>query len=92
METVTWRILLIRLQSMLISHTKRLAPLIGYSSLGFNFPLPHRGNEDRTEVAVFLTECKFIRGERGLLVFCESLFHAARLKEPGKNVYQKEFN
>lgn len=92
METVTWCILLIFLQTMLVGHTKRLAAIIGERSLGFNITLPRRGNEDRTEVAVFLTECKFIRSQRGLLVFCESLFHAARLMEPVKNVYQKEFN
>ena len=79
------------LEPMLVGHTKRLAALICERSLGFNFTLPHRGNENRTEVAVLLAEGKFIRGERGLLVFCKSFFHAVSLGEPVKNVYQKEF-
>jgi hypothetical protein len=75
-----------RLQPVLVGHTESLAASVGYSGLGLDFPLPHRGNENGTEVSVFLAQGVFIRGERGFLVFCESLFHAARLKESVKKV------
>lgn len=76
--------ILLKLQPVLVGHTECLAASIGLSGLGLDFPLTHRGNENRTEVAVFLAQGVFIRGERGLLVFCESLFHAARLMETVK--------